>query len=139
MKKYFSLRKKKEIVKKFIYTIFKCIYIKPEDILHIPLDFKNHHLEIIQSDKNLEIKANKRNNNNKTFLKFKFKQEDNEFWYHDIDSEIIKNSLKLKYETLYELETVYPIYIRNKHQLKFAIFIIVNIFIKETKVKSLLE
>ena len=98
--KYFSLRKKKEIVKKFIYTICICIYIKPEDILHIPLDFKNHHLEIIQSDKNLEIKANKRNYNNKTFLKFKFKQEDNEFWYHDIDSEIIKNSLKLKYETL---------------------------------------
>lgn len=65
-------------------------------------------MSIVKSSCNLKFKKTKNDFDQNKKPKFKINQDDNEFWFSNIDSEVKIKATKLKYETLREIEYVYP-------------------------------
>ena len=97
------------IIRKLTKKTVKCFRLSPKE----PIDFEfNRDFQKMTIDlTNEEVKfqkTNKSNSNTKqSITRFSVPKEDNDFWFRDIQSEIIKKATKLKYETLREIETVY--------------------------------
>lgn len=117
---------KKEIMEKYkikpddhsniedlIKSVLMCFQIKPNSGIQFEIDYNFQKLIIEKKEETIDFSkrnnnSNNSNNNNKIKEKSKIKKDDNDFWFQDITSDVIKKAHKLKYETLWEIEYFYP-------------------------------
>ena len=87
-------------------SIMKCFQLEPGPQIKFEMDY-NFQKVIIEHTDSI-IYFNERDDSNKNKKKTKLKKVDNDFWFKDITSDIMKKAHKLKYETLLEIEAFYP-------------------------------
>lgn len=101
---------KETTLREFVIEILNCFNLDPGEGIDFEIDYNFQQLSIEKSSCNLKFKKTKNTNDfdqNKK-PKIKINQDDNEFWFSNIDSEVKIKATKLKYETLREIEYVYP-------------------------------
>ena len=121
-----------DILRNLVHSLMNCIYIQHPNCVKFPLNFDFQLMNIrlekkvkIGDDKNQNNNNNNSNdiddNQNSAIPKVKIlKDSDDEFWYQNIQSEIIKKAMMLKHETIYEIEYVYPALKANQMSIKIC-------------------
>ena len=121
-----------DILRNLVHSLMNCIYIQHPNCVKFPLNF-DFQLMNIRLEKKVKIGEDKNQNNNNNngndiddnqnsaIPKVKIlKDSDDEFWYQNIQSEIIKKAMMLKHETIYEIEYVYPALKANQMSIKIC-------------------
>lgn len=96
---------------KLIDQVIECFHSVPQQQLLFNIDYDFQKLYIERAQKQNDFPKEKKQG--PTITKITIKKDDEEFWLKEVEPEIVKKAMKLKYETLSEITTVYPESIKN--------------------------
>lgn len=107
-------------IEELIDSIEGCFKQDEISKIDFEIDFDFQNLIITKSNKKATFQIPK--GKGKPVPKYNLKkfQNDDDIWLKDIDSEIIRNATKMKYETINEIECVYPDLKVNNRSMKIC-------------------
>lgn len=125
---------KKEIRRKFptnqfdpsfleslISSVLGCFEVALPNMITIEHDYNFQNMFIKKANSLIEFKGNN-STPSKSIRKIKQNDDLNDFWMSDIENNIIRKINKLKYETVNEIQQIYPDLIENQTAMKICDF-----------------
>lgn len=97
---------KHTVLVKLIDQVIECFHSVPQQQLLFNIDYEFQKLYIEKAQKQNDFPKVKKQS--PTITNATIKKDDEEFWFNFFEPEIVKKAMKLKYETLSEITTVYP-------------------------------